>query len=93
MNDPALSPMFRSRFGLLVAFGLTVAPMACGTRVPVAADGCPKDLLGAQGSSCEPDGKTCGLTSGQTTHFLMCSRGKWTEFNAPPMPPPPASAR
>jgi hypothetical protein len=50
---------------------------------------CPKDLLAARGTPCAPDGKTCGTGAAGFTHFVMCSRGTWTEMEAPPPPPPP----
>ncbi len=55
------------------------------------ASSCPKDLLNARGKACAIDGMACGTTPG-FTHLLMCSRGKWTEMDAPPPPPPPPRA-
>jgi hypothetical protein len=61
------------------------------SSTPTTPDECPKDLLAARGAACRPDGKTCGTDAPGFTHFIMCSRGRWTEMNAPPPPPPPAT--
>ena len=73
----------------LVLVALTM--FACSKPAQDAqADGCPKDLLAARGSSCKDEGKTC--SNGSNVRLLMCSSGKWTEMNMPPMPQPPPSA-
>lgn len=77
---------------LVVIAGCAKSPLAAdadGGGGASATTDCPKDLLAARGTSCAPDGKTCGTSSAAFTHFLMCSRGKWTEMEAPPPPPPP----
>lgn len=58
-----------------------------------AEEGCPSDLLKAQGSSCKPEGKTCRGAQPSEMRMLMCSGGKWTELaiRPPPPPPPPSS--
>jgi hypothetical protein len=68
--------------------GVAVLLTSACTHVATGPDGCPKDLLGAKGSSCAPEGKTCGTGSAGFTHFMMCSGGKWSEMEAPPPPPP-----
>jgi hypothetical protein len=62
---------------------------ACTRSPALGPDGCPKDLLAAQGSACSPESKTCGADPSGFTHLLMCSGGRWTEMEAPPPPPPP----
>jgi hypothetical protein len=71
------------------AFLLLVMAACANTQTTQAVQTeCPKDELAARGKSCAPDGKTCGTNSAGFTHFIMCSRGKWVEMEAPPPPPP-----
>jgi hypothetical protein len=68
-----------------------VAAIACSkSPADVQADGCPKDLPGANGLACSQEGKTC--SGGSDVRMLMCSKGKWTELNLPPMPQPQPNA-
>lgn len=80
-----------SRLALLL---VTIALVGCSKPAQeVQADGCPKDLIGAQGASCKDEGKTC--SGGSNVRLIMCSNGKWVEMNMPPMgrpPPAPASS-
>lgn len=71
---------------VVAALGCSKSPAA-----DVPADGCPKDLSGSNGKRCSQEGKTC--SGGSQVRMLMCSNGKWTELNMPPMPQPPPSAR
>jgi hypothetical protein len=68
--------------------GLVVTTFACSkTAADVQADGCPNDLLAAQGKACDSNGKTC--SGGSEVRMIMCSKGQWVELNVPPMPRPP----
>lgn len=79
------------RSSMLVLVALFIAVLGCSKgAADVQADGCPKDLSGSVGKSCSQDGKSC--SGGSQVRMIMCSNGKWTEFNMPPMPQPPPSA-
>lgn len=60
------------------------------TPPPLADTPCPTDLQASVGKPCAPEGKACA-PSGRFTHLIMCSRGTWTEMEAPPPPPPPSA--
>jgi hypothetical protein len=78
---------------LLAIFVLLVA---C-SKPALEPDGCPKDLSGAVGKSCDIEGKGC--SGGSQMRMISCSHGKWAELemapppqNADPCPPNPAAA-
>lgn len=79
---------------LLVA--CSKAASAPGSAVKLLEDGCPDDLLAAQGAACREEGKTCPTGRQDLRRLVMCSGGHWAELNVPPLPhsetPPPPSA-